>query len=60
MTVSKLNQPGFVMMSSPVPGITKPLFAMLFLVGADFILGLEPFLTHFLVIDIPNKHRVLN
>ena len=39
-------------MSSPVSGITYPLYSTLFLKGADPTLGREPFLTHFRVTDV--------
>lgn len=51
ITVSKLNQEGFVTSSSPVEGTTYPLYAMLSRPGADFTFGQEPFRTHFLVTD---------
>lgn len=51
MTVSELNQEGFVIKSSPVDGTTYPLYAAFSRPGADFTCGQEPFRTHFLVTD---------
>ena len=42
MAVSQLKRPGFVTMSSPVSGMTYPLYATLFRPGGEATFGADP------------------
>ena len=46
IAVSKLNHLGFVVQSSPVSSLTKPLYATFFLPGYDLTFGFDPLTAH--------------
>ena len=53
IVVSKLNQSGFVIKSSPLSGMTKPLYATDCLPGNDLTFGQLPLGNHWRVIVAP-------